>query len=192
MLESDVNNPIDDNDLVRQVLTDANKFRYLVDKYEQPLRRYLLHIFHASSDDAEDILQEVFIAVYRNLNGFDQSLKFSTWIYRIAHNKAIDFWRSRQSDHVVDWDDELVINMPDLSDLVGDLDNDYLKNNLNKIIDRLDHKYKEVIVLRYIEDKNYDEISDILQKPPGTIAAWLNRAKKELRKLAEEQHEKFK
>lgn len=191
MLELDVNN-LSDSELVKRILSDAENFRYLVGKYEQPLRRYLAHVFRSNKDDLEDILQEVFIAAYRNLNDFDQSLKLSTWLYRIAHNKAIDFWRSRQARHLADWDEEMMANIPDHQDFRDSLDNEFLRKNLDKIIANLSDKYREVVILRYIEDKSYEEISDILQKPPGTVAAWLNRAKKELKKLVEAEKHKFK
>jgi len=83
-------------------------------------------------------------------------------------------------------------NIPDPLDLTAELDNNYLRGNLNALLGRLDERYRSVIVLRYLEEKDYGEISDILQKPPGTVAAWLSRAKKELAKLAETHKEKFK
>ena len=192
MLEREVENLDDDNELVRQTFANANNFRFIIKKYEAPLRRYLARTFGFAFDDREDVLQEVFIAVYRNLNDFDPSLKFSSWIYRVAHNKAIDFWRGRQAKHRADWDDEAMANIPDPLDLTAELDNNYLRGNLNALLGRLDERYRSVIVLRYLEEKDYGEISDILQKPPGTVAAWLSRAKKELAKLAETHKEKFK
>ena len=78
---------LSDLQLVKLSLKDHQNFRYLVERYEPLLLRYMRRIANVSKEEAEDLLQEIFIKVYKNLNGFDQKLKFSSWIYRIAHNE---------------------------------------------------------------------------------------------------------
>ncbi|MFH1582108.1 MAG: sigma-70 family RNA polymerase sigma factor [Pseudomonadota bacterium] len=82
-----------DEQLVQLSLKDQGCFYYLMKRYEIKILRYIKRLTTASQEEAEDIIQEVFIKVYRNLNGFNQKLKFSSWIYRIAHNEIINQYR---------------------------------------------------------------------------------------------------
>jgi len=91
------NSSLVDCELVRLSLENADFFAQIVQKYEKPLLRYLLRISNVSLEEAEDLLQEIFIKVYQNLWDFDESLKFSSWIYRIAHNETISAWRKKIS-----------------------------------------------------------------------------------------------
>ncbi len=82
-----------DIELVRLTLTNQENFLYLVNRYDKKLLKFIQRISGLRLEDAEDLLQEVFIKVYQNLNDFDQDLKFSSWIYRIARNQAICYYR---------------------------------------------------------------------------------------------------
>jgi RNA polymerase sigma-70 factor (ECF subfamily) len=151
-------------------------------RYEQPLMNYIRKLSGLNQADVEDTLQEVFILAYQNLNDYNDDFKFTSWIYRIAHNHTISLFRKRnKSKQDVSWDEK------DLEQLVqSDFDleqnllqqNDY--HNLLQSIDSLPLKYKEVLLLKFIEGKDYQQISDILKKPIGTIGTLINRAKKKL------------
>src|SRR5665648_188700 len=78
-----------DNELVKLSLDNPDHFFCLTKRYESKLLRYIMRISKFSHEDAEDVLQDVFIKTYYNLNEFDSELKFSSWIYRIAHNQTI-------------------------------------------------------------------------------------------------------
>ena len=86
-----------DEELVKLALQKQEHFVYLINRYQHKLLRYIKRISNFSVEETEDILQEVFIKVYRNLEGFDQSLKFSSWIYRIAHNQTISHFRKSRA-----------------------------------------------------------------------------------------------
>ncbi|PIU78076.1 MAG: hypothetical protein COS72_03485, partial [Candidatus Moranbacteria bacterium CG06_land_8_20_14_3_00_43_56] len=86
-----------DEELVALTLKNQDFFSCIVERYEAKLTRYIRRISAATQEDAEDLLQEIFVKVYRNLYGFDPSLKFSSWIYRIAHNQVISQWRKTKS-----------------------------------------------------------------------------------------------
>ncbi|MCD4760747.1 RNA polymerase sigma factor, partial [bacterium] len=147
------------------------------------LLRYIRRISGLNIEDAEDVLQDVFIKVYQNLNSFDTSLKFSSWIYRITHNQVISNFRKKQArPQEISGDNELILNniVSDL-DMGRDIDLGYARENIDKILNSLDIKYREVLVLKFLEEKEYKEISDILKKPMGTVATLLNRAKKQFR-----------
>ena len=173
-----------DTELVELTLKKQDYFYCLIKRYEYSLLRYIRRISSTSKEDAEDILQEVFISAYQNLNDFDKNLKFSSWIYRITHNKTVSYWRKiRVRPKEVfssEYENEGLFN------LIIDEKNNPLKNIENKcsekqiqfIINSLEEKYRDVLILKYLEDKSYREISDILKKPMGTIATLLNRSKK--------------
>lgn len=169
-----------DEELVAMTLTNEDLFLHIMKRYEGKLMAYIIRISSFSREDAEDVLQEVFIKAYVNLNSFDDNLKFSSWIYRIAHNEAINAYRKKKvrPQSAMDLDDSFLGNLA--SDLKTDKDADmeYLRKHINSILDRLDIKYKEILILRFWEDKDYKEISDILKKPMGTVATLVSRAKK--------------
>jgi RNA polymerase sigma-70 factor (ECF subfamily) len=183
MVESNPNKNKTDQELVELTLQNQENFLYLIQRYEKKLLYYILKISNVSLEEAEDILQDTLIKVYTNLNNYDPNLKFSSWIYRITHNQVISNYRKNKSRPQI-----ISINLENgsLKNLASDLNLDshldlhYLKEGLKGLLDRLDIKYREVIVLKYLEEKSYDEISDIIKKPKGTVATLLNRAKKKL------------
>ena len=183
-----------DKELVRAALKNVDDFSWLMKRYEKPLLRYIHRATNASREDAEDILQDIFIKVYRSLNAFDQKLSFSSWIYRIAHNEIINQHKRRVRSRTISLDSESTGGGTIQDELSSNesIQDDYIaKENserVRKALGKLSIKYREVLVLRYFEDKDYQEISDILRKPPGTVAVLLNRAKAKFKKLAERHH----
>ncbi|MEY2665749.1 MAG: hypothetical protein RLZZ480_854, partial [Candidatus Parcubacteria bacterium] len=103
--------PPSDEEIVRLTLKDPNQYGLLMERYEAKLKRYIIRLGVRNVDDQLDVLQEIFIKAYRNLNGFDTNLSFSSWIYRIAHNEAISFYRKknvRPEGHLVADGDEVL------------------------------------------------------------------------------------
>ena len=181
-----------DAELVRRSIESPDEFERIIEKYQEPLRRYVRRIARASKDDTDIILQDVFIKAYENLNDFDQDLAFSSWIYRIAHNESIDHLRrNKRGGASLDdpaHDDESVTLAETIAaddDLALELDKGYLRTNVRAILDKLDPHYRAVLVLKFLEERSYEEISDILRKPPGTVATLIHRAKKEFKEIAE-------
>jgi RNA polymerase sigma-70 factor (ECF subfamily) len=174
-----------DEDLVRRSLQNIEYFACLFERYEKKLIRYILRISSFLPEEANDILQEVFIKIWVNLNKFDDNLKFSSWAYRIVHNTVVSEWKKSRSfgkDRNVKIDEEIFKNLPSEFDLV---EKSYKKDDIamiRKILNSLPEKYRDVLVLKFLEEKNYNEISDILRKPPGTVATLIHRAKKAFRK----------
>ncbi len=173
-----------DEELVILSLDNQYVFAYLINRYQKKIARYIKRISGLSDDDIEDILQDVFIKIYTNLNAFDPKLKFSSWIYRIAHNQVISNFRkvkSRPQTLIFEVDSNFLENIASELNLEKEIDIKSNKKILIDIIDSLDFKYKEVIELKFLEEKDYNEISDILKKPMGTVASLINRAKKQIR-----------
>lgn len=173
-----------DEELVGLTLKNQDYYRILVERYEEKLLRYVMRISASTREDGEDILQDVFVSAYKNLNGFDPDLKFSSWIYRITHNKVISHYRkttARPKTVTYEGDNDLLNILEGDSDLVADLERKYTGEEVMRILSAMDRRYREVLVLKFIEDKNYREISDILEKPMGTVATLISRAKKQFR-----------
>lgn len=175
---------ISDEELVKLTLKNQEIFLYLIRRYEKKLWFYILRITSVRPEEAEDILQEVFIKAYLNLNNFDTSLRFSSWIYRIAHNEVISQYRKKQSRPQtvnLDIQNGTWQNLATDLNLEKQTDQSILKQQVQQLLASLDIKYREVLILKFIEDKSYQEISDILKKPLGTVASLINRAKEQLR-----------
>ena len=172
-----------DEQIVVLTLKNQDYYLCLMKRYEAKLLNYILKISNISREDGEDILQEVFIKAYQNLNDFDLNYKFSNWIYSIAHNATISAFRKKKvRPQTVSWEDK------DLNNILKstlDVENTSLQKitykQILKIINQLPLKYKDVLILKFVEGKDYQEISDILRKPMGTIATLINRAKKSLK-----------
>lgn len=174
-----------DEELVGLTLQDQDDFVYLINRYEQKLYNYIMRLTNAPKEDAEDILQDVFIKVYENLNDFDTELKFSSWVYRITHNQVISRHRkfkARAEGYATPIDEKLAETLASDLDVATDIDRKLLAKSVNKILDKLSAKHREILVLKYMEGKSYQEISDIIMKPMGSVASRMNKAKKEFRK----------
>ncbi|MDD5731840.1 MAG: sigma-70 family RNA polymerase sigma factor [Patescibacteria group bacterium] len=175
-----------DEEIVKLILKNQDNFVYIVRRYEDKLSRYIKRISGLEKEDVEDLLQDVFIKVYQNLNDFDTSLKFSSWIYRIAHNETISNYRKMKSRPVgVSYDDDpaLANQLASKSDFVKEIEKEYDAKVIRKVLAKMDKKYREVLILKFIEEKDYNEISDILQKPIGTVGAMINRGKAQFKKV---------
>jgi len=169
-----------DQELVSMTFEHKENYAHLITRYEDKLRRYILRLSGGRVEDTEDILQDVFVKVYKNLNGYDSNLKFSSWIYRIAHNETITFLRKinrRPTTYNFELDAVKVKTIKEDLNIEEAIDQKQLSGDILKIINSLNPKYKDVLLLRYVEDKDYSEISDILRKPPGTVATLLRKAK---------------
>lgn len=173
-----------DEALVDKTLVDADYYGCLVNRYTEALRRYVVRL-GSNASDADDILQEVFLNVYLHLNDFDRKLKFSSWIYRIAHNQTVDIFRhinARPTAELTDlepWQEMVRDSNPGVK-----LDQEILKNKTKIILEQLSPNYREILILKFFAEKDYSEMSDILKKPMGTIATLVNRAKKQFAALA--------
>ncbi len=172
-----------DEQIVVLTLKNQDYYLCLMKRYEAKLLNYILKISNISREDAEDILQEVFIKAYQNLNDFDLNFKFSNWIYSIAHNATISAFRKKKvRPQTVSWEDK---DLNNILESTLDVENTSLQKltykQILKIINQLPLKYKDVLILKFMEGKDYREISDILHKPMGTIATLINRAKKSLK-----------
>lgn len=176
--------PPSDEEVVKMTLKEPNQYGILMERYEGKLKRYVTRLGVRHPEDQLDVLQEIFIKAYRNLNGFDTDLSFSSWMYRIAHNEAISFYRKknvRPEGHLVG-DGEVVLEFLSSKEDGPEVKFDRVVNaeEVSRALEKIDEKYREPIILRFFEHKEYDEISDILQIPMGSVGTLLHRGKKQL------------
>lgn len=175
---------ISDEEIVSMTLRERSTFGFIVERYEAKLGRYIERLGVKNKDDQMDVLQEIFIKAYKNLNSFDLNMSFSAWIYRIAHNEAISWYRKhnvRPEGHLVAESFEilnLIKSKEESADVV--FDQNLKAEEVNKALLKIEEKYREVLTLRYFEHMEYDEISDVLKIPIGSVGTLIHRGKRQL------------
>jgi len=171
-----------DEEVVRLIQNgDKEKFGEIVERYQEKLFWYVKGVINQNNEEVEDVVQEVFLSSYENILSFDCNKKFSSWIYRIAHNKAIDTFKKKRvkKESIEDYDEFFGNDDKLLEELQIDKEKE---ESVEKAINKLELKYKEVVRLYYFDQKSYDEISDILRIPTGNVGVLLFRAKSILKK----------
>lgn len=183
---------VDDRELVGAALGGVSEAcDEIVRRYQRPVFSLIARMVRDEAQ-AEDLTQDSFLKMFRALDRYDPRLRFSSWLFRIAHNTTIDYLRQRRllvatpSDHEDD-EGDLVRELPDLSAISPE--RSAQRGELSAAVDRaLDHvrpDYRAVLVLRYLEGLEYQEIADILGSPLGTVKTFLHRARRDLaRELA--------
>jgi len=192
VVKKDICIKLSDKDVIKKSLEDLNYFACLYDRYEAKLLRYINKISMADQQEAGDILQDAFIKMWKNLNSYDDSLKLSSWLYRIVHNETISFCRKKRS---FGKNNKLEIEDIRLDDLADDFDTEINPETrfflTHEVLDKLAFKYREILVLKFMEKMSYEEISDVLKIPEGTVATRINRAKKMFKTIADKEQISF-
>jgi RNA polymerase sigma-70 factor, ECF subfamily len=164
---------------------DSQAFGVLVERYQRRVVGVALAVVH-NQDDAIELAQETFVRAYENLSKFESRSSFSTWLYRIAANLAIDFWR-REGRHVVlrgeDADNEIDKMPTTHGDSFKEVSRSELSARLKQALEELTPEHRAVILLREVEGMSYDEISEVLQCPRGTVMSRLHYARTHLRNI---------
>ena len=174
-----------DRALVAAALADGRAYAAIVQRFEATLTRYVRRLLGRHGQSAGDVMQEVFIKAYVNLRDYDMERPFGPWIYRIAHNEAVNFLRKRRTEPArVDGETASLIleRMIDGIDVSEEFEKKRDAMMIQNAMTSLDKRYREALVLRFLEDKSYDEISEILEIPAGTVATHINRGLKQLKK----------
>ena len=161
---------------------DGKAFSSLMNRYRDSIYYMLLKMVNNASD-AEDLTIEAFGKAFHNIEMFTPDFAFSTWLFKIATNNCIDFIRKKQAspnplDQLQDDIDNLTVNIQsDLPDPEETLINDQKIAVLRDIVSQLEPRYRRLIELRYYKEYSYEEISEKLDLPIGTVKAQLYRAK---------------
>jgi RNA polymerase sigma-70 factor, ECF subfamily len=162
---------------------DREAFGVLVERYQRRVVGVAMAIAH-NQDDAIELAQETFVRAFENLPKFESRSSFSTWLYRIAANLAIDF-RRREGRHIVLRGEEAEGEMRKLpshqGDSFGAVRRSELSEKIRGALDQLTPEHRAVILLREVEGLSYDEISEALDVPRGTVMSRLHYARSRLR-----------
>jgi len=172
---------ISDEVLIRRIQNkDKELYAQIIKRYQAKLVRYVVYIIN-NEDKAKDIVQDAFIKAYVNINSFDLKKKFSSWIYRITHNEAINMLSKQKKQQPLDIKADF--------DSGIDIEDDVIKKELVKhthsCLRKMSVIYREPLSLYFLEEKSYEEISDILRVPIGTVGTRINRAKKLMKKICQ-------
>jgi len=176
----------DDHQLVRLSLEDSNYYYCLMSRYEKQLAAYIHRLTFLPQSDIDDIVQDSFVKAYQNLNDFDFDYKFSSWIYRIVHNQSVNFLKKSKKQQTLNIDDdysEITNWLVSDTDIEKQMEDSHFQQHIQTILSQLKPEYQQVLVLKFLQDQDYKEISHILQKPMGTVATLINRAKKQFKNL---------
>ena len=181
--------PLTDEELAQRTQAgDAGAFGVLVDRYTDRLvrygRRFLLDI-----PEAEDVAQDVFLKVYRNIRSFDPTRRFSPWVYRIAHNELVNYLKSRKHEAIPFFDPDTLFPHPVSPETAeGPAERAEMRHMLDACLAKLEVKYREVLALYYDEELGYREIADILKIPTSTVGVRLRRAREKVRTVWQTTH----
>jgi RNA polymerase sigma-70 factor (ECF subfamily) len=166
---------------------DHAAFEEIVDRYKHRIHWLVRRM--VGSLESEDLTQEVFLRVYRAAPGFRRGSRFSTWIYRIAHNLCLSELRKRgrRGEHLSleeEGDEKIHWLLPEAPDnLEEQIERKDFSRNVRELVDRLPTRYRTVLTLFYVNQARYEEIAEIMNIPLGTVKTYLHRARLRLRDL---------
>lgn len=179
----------DDSKLILEYLNgDENSFRDLVLRYLKPIYNFSLRMT-GNKNDSEDIVQDVFLKVWKNLKKYDERAAFKTWIFTIARNTIFDYLRKNKELIFSDLenDNDEISFEENIVDEDVNIEESFFENeileNLKEGIEKLSKKDKEILFLRYEDGITFEEISKILEKPLNTVKSDYRRALLRLKKL---------
>ncbi len=177
-----------DGELIEKAISGREDgFEELVRRYQRPITGYIYRMLN-NYDSALDVTQEVFIKVYNSLERYSSDYKFSTWLYRIAHNAAIDYMRrnstyqqSIESENE-DGSFQLQIESPNPTP-EQERERSEWRTEIESVVRCLPSVYRELIVLRHSQELSYEEIAEITNLPLGTVKNRLFRAREMMREI---------
>lgn len=179
----------EDNQWVQQVLAgDKQAYAHLINKYKNPLYATILRMTK-NPHDAQDLVQESFIKVYEQLGKYDETGSFASWMYRVAINHCMDeFRKKRYQMKQVEVEEGSIISA-DTPELI------FFKNEESRRLERLVATLPEderiIILLRYVNELSYQEISELVNTPLATVRNKLHRAKKKMRETVKREGGNF-
>lgn len=165
----------------------SDSFEEMVRRYQRPITSYVYRML-GDLDSALDVTQEVFIKVYNSLDKYCSDYKFSTWIYRIAHNAAIDHMRrnsiAAQSIEAENADGTYQLQLESKApNPEQDRERSEWRAEIQAVVRCLPESYRELIILRHSRDLSYDEIAEETSLPLGTVKNRLFRAREMMREI---------
>ncbi|MFC3415784.1 RNA polymerase sigma factor [Algoriphagus hitonicola] len=187
------NKALEDFDLIDRAVDhkDQQAYATLMKRYKKAVYFMILKMIR-DADDAEDLTMEAFAKAFKNLHRFKKDYTFSTWLFRIATNNAIDFIRKKKLktmslNTTMSDDSGNSVNI-DVEDGDNNPQDEFIKSQriemVRIFVDKLPAKYRKLVQLRYFDELSYEEIAQELEKPLGTVKAQLHRSRELLYEIA--------
>jgi RNA polymerase sigma-70 factor (ECF subfamily) len=168
--------------VVRSQLGDETAFEELLRMYSPRLRFYVGKMLGAQHENADDLLQEIWLSVFRALPKLNDTAAFRAWIFRIARDRVCrEFRKARLPFSPLEKDQ--LDDIPADEDSSDSVDREAVRRQL----EQLSPEHRDVLVLRFVEDMSYEEIARVIGGPPGTVRSRIHYAKRALRRAFEEQ-----
>jgi len=186
---SQLNEQISDENIAKKVQSyEIEPFGVLVERYEQKILRYAKR-FLFDHDDAEDLVQNVFLKAFTNIQSFDTSRKFSSWLYRIAHNEFVNAIKKKNREPISFFSiDALLPYFASEETADKEANKREIRETIDEHLKNLNVKYREPLVLYYFEELSYKEIADVLRIPIATVGVRLKRSKEILKSFYEKRN----
>jgi RNA polymerase sigma-70 factor (ECF subfamily) len=161
---------------------NTNAFRFLVDKYRNLVWHMVLRMTNRQ-EDAEDLCQEIFIRVFKQVDKYRGDAKLSTWIGSIAYNACIDNLRKKKREvlSTAGSIESIDLARADVAPLLGNIDRGAITKLVHRIIEKMPLQYRTVITLFHLEEFSYQEIEEITGMPEGTVKSYLSRGREIIR-----------
>jgi len=166
---------------IRKTESKTNGFNLLLEKYQEKVY-WIIRKMVIDHDDANDLTQDVFVKIWKNIDKFRADAQLFTWIYRIATNECLNFLKKKQRRFFIPWTDAQ-------SELIGKIDNssliggDEVQRILQKALLSLPDKQRLVFNLKYFDEMKYEEISEITDTSVGSLKASYHHAVKKIEKI---------
>ena len=159
---------------------ETEYFSVLLDRYSRPLYSLIVQIV-GWPEDAEELLQDVFLKAFRHLNRYKGECRFSTWIYRIAYNAAISATRKKKQE-LLYIEENTINNVPDdvADSVLARAEDEEQVDRLSRAIDQLNGEEKALITLFYYEEKSLEEIGEVLKISISNVKVRLHRTRKKI------------
>lgn len=188
---------LEDDQLVKRAISgNQDAFKLLMNKYQKPLYYHIVKMVK-NNEQVEDIIQESFVKAFSNLNSYNTHYAFSTWLYRITTNHTIDYLRKKKlqttsiNEPIRVKDGEMQFQIVGSAETDRKIIRKERKIIITEAIQNLPEKYREVIEMRHLEEMSYQEISEQLDLPLGTVKAHIFRAREMLYKALIDRKDKF-
>lgn len=188
----------EENLLKKSKSGDVAAFEELMDGYQKKIFNIALRMI-GNHEDASELAQEVLIKIYKSIRSFKEEAAFSTWIYRITTNVCLDELRKRKNRTMISINEEIAVGDGEVSLQIADhgptpeeiLEQKETRKIIENAIGKLSPEHRTVIILRELQNLDYEEISEITKVPVGTVKSRINRARQELRNILKNKRELF-
>jgi RNA polymerase sigma-70 factor (ECF subfamily) len=167
---------MDEKEIIQKIVDGEKElFSKVLDKYQRQILAYTARLLNFHQQDAQDATSQAFLKCYINLAGYNPKLKFSSWLYRIAHNEAVSIIRKKSKTSTRDLEGV---------EISTDFEDEKVnKEALEKILGHLKLEEKNLLVLFYLEEKSIREIAEILKTSEGSVKTRLSRTRKKAKEI---------